>query len=353
MPPRIVSLVPVLDLTWSRMRADFEAPIGNARTSWSTRETLLLQLLDADGRCGYGEAAPLPGVSAESLDHVLASLEKLGASIVPSELELTALPPSLRFALDAALLSLQASQAPLATQLVSPDLHTRIASEIDVQILLSDVDLQRASDARKAGSFAFKVKIGKASEVDAECTLLRHLRSMGRDVIIRADANTKELDEVLVNVLRDVQAEYVEDPGPHTASMLRRAGVHIAIDELVLRDADAALDEIHNARATTLVIKPSLLGPIERTLTLAARARGRGGKVVLSHAMESPIGLATLHQIAFAMSATSPRTLTPQGLAPWPGIETFRFVDKGPDLALTKPDTWTQSVIGFPLSERP
>ena len=345
MPPRIISLVPVLDLSWSRLRANFQAPIGNARTSWSSRETVLLQVRDADGRQGQGEAAPLPGVSMESLDDVIAALETLGTSIVPSELDLTSLPPSLRFALDAALLSLQASSS-LATQLVAPDLAPRIATYIDVQVLLSDVDLQRASDARKAGAFAFKVKVGKHAEVELECTLLRHLRSLGRDVIIRADANCKELDESLVNVLREVQAEYLEDPGPITRALLHRAGVHIALDELVLRDANEALDEIQQTRATTLVIKPSLLGPIERTFTLAARARARGGYVVLSHAMESPIGLATLHQIAFAMSSISARTLTPQGLSPWPGIETFAEEKSGELIAV--PHSWAHERIPFP-----
>lgn len=349
MPPRIISLVPVLDLSWSLLRANFQAPIGNARTSWSSRETLLLRVRDADGREGCGEAAPLPGVSVETLADVLSALENLGTSIVPSELDLTALPPSLRFALDAALLNLQASST-LASQLVAPDLAPRIADYIDVQVLLSDVDLQRASDARREGSFAFKVKIGKHDEVESECTLLRHLRSLGRDVIIRADANCKELDESLVNVLREVQAEYVEDPGPLTRTMLHRAGVHIAIDELVLREANEALDAIHHTRATTLVIKPSLLGPIERTFTLAARARARGGNVVLSHAMESPIGLATLHQLAFAMSSISPRTLTPQGLSPWPGIETFSEEKSGEPIAV--PHSWTHARIPFPPFSR-
>lgn len=345
MPSSIVSLVPVLDLSWSVLRANFQTPIGNARTSWASRETVLLLVRDADGREGRGEAAPLPGVSIESLDDVLAALEKLGTSIVPSELDLATLPPSLRFGLDAALLGLQATTS-LASQLVSPDLAPRIAAQIDVQILLSDVDLQRASDARKEGAFAFKVKLGKQGEVDAECTLLRHLRSMGRDVVIRADANSKDFDAALVHVLREVQAEYVEDPAPATRAMLHRAGVHVAIDECVLREADEALDEILHARATTLVIKPSLLGSIERTFTLAARARARGGNIVLSHAMESPIGLATLHQIAFAMSASAARTLTPQGLAPWPGIETFAEKKTGEPISV--PHRWTTARIPNP-----
>jgi len=350
MPSRILSLVPVLDLSWFFLQAKFQAPIGNARTSWSSRETVLLHVRDVDGRASRGEAAPLPGVSSETLADVIAALEKLGPSIVPSELDLNVLPPSLRFALDAALLGLQASNT-LAAQLVTADLTPRIATYLDMQILLSDVDLQRASDARRDGAFAFKVKVGRRDEVDAESTLLRHLRTMGRDVIIRADANSKELDEALVNVLREVQAEYVEDPGPLTRAKLHRAGVHIAIDDLVLRDAHEALDEIHRARATTLVIKPSLLGSIERTFTIAARARARGGNVVLSHAMESPVGLATLHQIAFAMSSISPRTLTPQGLAPWPGLETFAEKKTGELIAV--PHSWTQARIPFPHESRP
>jgi hypothetical protein len=62
--------------------------------------------------------------------------------------------------------------------------------------------------------------------------------------------------------------------------------------------------------------------------------------------MESTLGLSTLHHIAFAMSATSPRTLTPQGLAPWPGIETFHFIDT--ELYASRPINWMPNVIGFP-----
>lgn len=334
MPPRIVSLVPVLDLTWSRLHANFSTPIGNARTSWSSRETLLVRVRDAEGREGHGEAAPLPGVSRESLEDVLVALEGLGSSIAPSELDLLKLPPSLRFALDVALRTLQASPESLAGQLVGPELQARIAPQFALQILLSEVSLERASQAREEGAFAFKVKLGRPSAADSECALLRHLRAMGRDVIIRADANMSELDETLVDALHEVGACYVEDPGPRTASLLRRAGVPIALDALVLEDADAALHEILHARATTLVLKPSLLGPVERTFMLAARARARGGNVVLSHAMESPLGLATLHQLAFAMSATSPRALTPQGLAPWPGFDTFVHARSGEALPM-------------------
>jgi len=61
----------------------------------------------------------------------------------------------------------------------------------------------------------------------------------------------------------------------------------------------------------------------------------RGLKVVLSHTLEGPVGLAALAHVALAASASSHRALWgAQGLAPWEGCERFRVEGTDEPIAL-------------------
>src|SRR5688572_17645957 len=87
------------------------ASTGAARGR-TERAAVLLTLLSADGNLAYGEAAPLPGLSPDTLDDAAIDLAVFAARI-PLEVEptlaaaaalaTTALSPSARFAIETAL----------------------------------------------------------------------------------------------------------------------------------------------------------------------------------------------------------------------------------------------------------
>ena len=329
---------PVLMLSFARARAELEREVGNAHARWRTRHSVIVSIEDASGLRGRGDAAPLPGVSRESIDDVSTTLRALEGSFEPSELDLRALPPSLRFALDSAMLDLRAGERPAYAALIDDVSVPRVPEQIELQVLLDDLEDARARAARAFGGGArtFKVKIGREGRASDEAALLEHLRSLGRDVVIRADANGHLADvEVLAPALARARVEYVEDPRASLDSLARWVGVPAALDAPMAADPSRALAEARNHGADVVVLKPTLLGGLDETLRLAARARSRGLKVVLSHTLEGPVGLAALAHVALAASASSHRALWgAQGLAPWEGCERFHLEGSDEPIAL-------------------
>jgi O-succinylbenzoate synthase len=335
------SMRPVLSLEHEILTATLPAPVGNAHARWTERRSVLVVLRDASGRRGLGEAAPLPGLSRETVEDVVTELGALGSSIDAAELEPRSLSPSLRFALEAALLDLRAGERPGYAALLDEAALPRVPEQLELQILLDSLDgaEERARAAHLAGARTFKVKIGRDGEAEAEAALLDALRALGRDVTIRADANGR-LDEreVLLPALARSRVEYVEDPFALEEDASPRAwvGVPVALDASIAADPLRAMARARSLGAPFVVLKPTLLGGLERTLQLAGRARSLGLKVVLSHCLEGPVGLAALAHLALAASASSPRSLWgAQGLAPWPGSE--RFVRAGASEPLARP----------------
>lgn len=328
---------PVLSASHVVVSAALDRPVGNAHAQWSERRSVIVTLEDEGGRKGRGEAAPLPGLSRESIDDVIAALASLGPSLEPTELDLRAVPPSLRFAIESALLDLRSGDRPAYAALLDDDTWlTRVPERLELQVLLDDLETgeARARDAHGRGARTFKVKIGREGRASDEAALLDSVRSLGRDVVIRADANGKLDDvEILAPALARARVEYVEDPGPIDGPRPFGplwVGIPMALDASVAADPYDAIARARSLGASFLVLKPTLLGGLESTLSLAARARARGLKVVLSHTLEGPIGLAAIAHLALAASASSHRALWgAQGLAPWPGCD--RFVTEGSD----------------------
>lgn len=318
---------PVLSISHAVISAALDRPVGNAHAQWQTRQSVIVTLEDASGQRGRGEAAPLPGLSPESLEDVRDALSGLGNHLAPSELALHTLPPSLRFALESALLELRAAERPAYAALLDSTALTRVPEHLELQVLLDDLEtaLPRAREAHALGARTFKVKLGRDGQAPEEAALLAQLRALGHDVTIRADANGQLGDtQTLAPALAQSRTEYLEDPLVlDDNSLARWVGVPLALDAPLAREPHHALRVASAHGARVVVLKPTLLG-LEASLQLAARARSRGLRVVLSHCLEGPVGLAALAHLALAASASCHRALWgAQGLAPWPGAECF------------------------------
>jgi O-succinylbenzoate synthase len=346
------AMQPVFTLSFGLAEAELERDVGNAHARWRLRRSVIVTLADADGQRGRGEAAPLPGWSRETLEDVVAALGRLEGPLAPGELDTRSLPPSLRFALDSALLELRAAERPAYAALVDDVDLTRMPKQLELQVLLDDLEQasERAAQAFQDGARTFKVKIGRDGRASDEAALLLALRKLGRDVVIRADANGHLGDAAtLAPALAEARAEYVEDPCSPDGSLARWVGVPVALDAPVASDPARALGEARGLGARVVVLKPTLVGSLEESLRLAARARGRGLKVVLSHSLEGPVGLAALAHLALGASASAPRALWgAQGLSPWPGCERFRIEGAAEPLAV--PHYLTQSRLLRPSS---
>ena len=281
------------------------------------REGLLLRLSGEDGSEGWGETAPLPGFSEESLQEAAAQLRRLaepmmGREIVEDQvspdgefsrgLDLLRPAPSVRFGLELALWNLYAaSNGTTLPGLIAP----RPRTTVPVNGLLSgspDGVLAGARRMRDAGYGAVKVKVGgRTVEEDAE--LARAVGEvLGDAVSLRADANRAWHFEEATGFFRGtagVRFEYVEEPladPTRLPDLVRELGVPVALDESLVGVHSSELGEHRYVRA--VVIKPTLLGGLTRTLEIAESALSLGMTPVVSSAYESGVGTAALVALA-------------------------------------------------------
>lgn len=309
------------------------------------REGLLVHL-EAGGASGWGEAAPLPGFSRETLGEAARALREAKPRILGRELQEATipggeLPPSARFALELARLSLEAASSGRPLHIL---LSGEAASGVSVCGLLEGPPervLSGAGRMREAGYEAVKLKVGRADPAE-EAALVRELSALlGGRVRLRLDANRAwDLEEALdfCRAIGGVPLDYLEEPLASPEGLPRLAevsGVPLALDETLLGLEPEGLARFCYARA--VVLKPTLLGGLSRSLRFAREARRAGMVPVASSAYESGVG--TLGLLALAASL---------GDAP-AGLDTYRSLKDDvlrPPLPLAGPRAGAAALFG-------
>ncbi len=324
------------------VRGALARPSSNARSRWSERAGVLLVLTSEDGHIGQGEASPLPGLSAESLDDAWRAVAAFAARAFPLELDLCLpvapqvasllrrLPlesPAGRFAVETALFDLAGQRigVPVST-LLRGAWPTR---SIPLAVMLDAEEPEAVeAGARSAlldGYAALKVKVGRPWRFDAELEGLRRVRAaVGDRLALRLDANgawSRAEAAARLATLAAFDPEFVEQPVP--ADQLPgfpESTVPLAADEtLALEDGMARL--CAEGGASVVVLKPTILGGLLRCRALASEAGAAGLGVVIGHALDGPVALAAAAELALSLDPP-PRAcgLAPHsGLAAWPG----------------------------------
>jgi O-succinylbenzoate synthase len=298
-----------------RFSLPLRGPLVLGGTTLRRREGVLLRLSGDDGSEGWGESAPLPGFSAESLDQAIVQLRRLAGSLIGREVkddwtdrngafgrELERIAPasSVRFGLELAVWNLRADFSGKSL----PELFSgQPRARVPVNGLLSgswDEVLEEAQRTKKAGYEAVKLKVG-ARTVAEDARLVRKLvGEPGNTISLRLDANRAWGYEQAAEFLRGApRFEYLEEPLADPAllpQLVREFGVPVALDESLVGMEPEALEGHRYARA--VVLKPTLLGGISNTLRMAGRALRLGMMPVVSSAYESGVGTAALVALA-------------------------------------------------------
>ncbi|MCA1688176.1 MAG: o-succinylbenzoate synthase [Actinobacteria bacterium] len=303
-----------------RYELPFSEPLTLKGRLLRRREGLLLELTGEGGVAGWGEASPLPGFSREGLDETAAQLRDLASSMMgreitddwmdpdgsfSRELDAMGLARSVRFGLELALWNLYgAARGRSLAELITP----RPRTMVPVNALISDPPdraIEEAHRVRSAGYEAVKLKVGGRA-VEEDIDLVRALsEELGDAVALRLDANRAwSLDEAerFARGTAGLRFEYVEEPLADPAqlpSFARTCGVPVALDESLAGMEPEALEDHGYARA--IVLKPTLVGGISRTLRFAALASRLGMEPVISSAYETGVGTAALVDLAAAV----------------------------------------------------
>lgn len=286
-------------LDWRLYKRQLRRPLTNARGRIEERSGVIVRLQLEDGRCGYGEAAPLTGFGTESLEEVIARLELLGRDTDLDAIQgVEAHLPCTRFAVECAMVELRGLRLLPPVRLES----LPVVALVDLWEPVSE----RILPALARGHRTLKAKIGLQDPGRELARIEAVARELPSDVRLRLDANgclSRKTASILLDEFDRLPVEFVEQPlaaedHEGLVTLARRHPGRVAVEESVVRPRDLA----RLARAGwdgPVVVKPSLLG----TVVLWADAWARfSWPWVFSSAFETRVGAAHALGIAFALS---------------------------------------------------
>ncbi len=316
-----------------RYRLPLLRPLTLRGADASFREGFILELETDTRTKGWGEVAPLPGLSSESPDQARQQICELASAKLGHDMDAQAvwsrayapgsgLASSVRFGFESAWLDTLTRQAGLG-------LHAALADEshasVPVNALLSDfspASIEAVQQQCAAGYTTVKVKVGRGP-VREEADALRHLLTqLPEPVRFRLDANRAWNVADAVWFARQVASpriDYIEEPVRDTEDLYEFMGespIPAALDEALVEQGGRALRDFDGIGAA--VLKPTLLGGLVSTLSLAEAAWKNHVQPVISATFETGIGTAALAHLAAAVQA-------PAAAA---GLDTYRWLSE-------------------------
>lgn len=250
----------------------------------TVREGLVIQLEQA-GKIGLGEIAPLPSFSQETLAE---ATEAVVAWSHSPHLALETLPPSVAFGISCALAELNGTLHQAANT------QSAILCDGDFAAFAAKIAHQRTPLG--------KIKIG--FDAQAEGKFAAQLLQQFPQLQLRLDANRAwqlpqavEFAEQIAKPLRS-RIQFIEEPcqtPAQSSQFAQQTGIAIAWDETV-REPNFLVKPTENL--TAIVLKPTLIGSLEKCIALIEQAHAQGIRAVISSSIESSLGLSQLARIA-------------------------------------------------------
>ena len=289
------------------------------RADWI--DAVLVEVVDIEGRSGWGEAPASWRVTGESpasiqaavtgpLSDVVVGRDAAEVAILSAELVRSVVHNSAaRSAVDCALYDLAAQGAgeSLSTYLGGNDAPVRT----DMTISAGDVDelVRGAIEQCRRGFDVLKVKVG-AGQDDASAVLAVR-DAIGADIVLRVDANQGWDERQAVQIIRfweehDADLEFVEQPVPARcldglAFVTKHVETPIMADESVWTMHD--FNQIIARRGADLInVKLAKTGGVTEALRLITAATANGVGVVIGCMMESHVGIAAATAIASTLA---------------------------------------------------
>jgi o-succinylbenzoate synthase len=309
-------------------RLSLRGPWSSAAGSLETRSGWLLRL-PAGAREGWGEAAPLPPPAGEPpgrcgpwlAAHAQACAQKdpgvclAGLPPAPGEA------PAARCALECALLDLISQRAghPLARWL-APGATTTVMVNAALGALAGAQE--RLAGALAAGYRCLKVKVGLGPP-EQELALLRDLaEGLPAGAMLRLDANrawSAGAATIFLAGLEGLPVQLLEeplrDPTPQgLAQLAARSPVPLALDESL---GGSPSGSWLGCGAAWAILKPTRLGGLLPSLSLARQAREAGLGVVVTSTLETALGVTAAAHLSAALDATGPAVAHGLATADW------------------------------------
>ncbi|MDA3844082.1 MAG: o-succinylbenzoate synthase [Candidatus Kapabacteria bacterium] len=296
-----------------KYKIPLNSPLDMKGEVLNNRDGLIVELTADNGLVGLGDCAPFPNLHDETIDVCIEDIRIkktliIHRSVSDSVDEVLSLyddlkcPPSVRFALDCALINIAAANSDTGfSEFINPARR----SNIEVNGLLTGNDddiLNEAERLIKAGFSVLKLKVGRRSIADDISAVRKLQLIIGNNVKLRADANRAwSFDQAVefAEGVSDRNLEYIEEPidePERISELFVKTGLPMAFDESLY---GKSIEEIKIFEGLgVFVLKPSVLGSIKNTLRFIEFADRNNIKPVISSAFESGIGLYALAGLA-------------------------------------------------------
>lgn len=282
------------------------------------RNVWFLKLTDQYGTTGIGEVAPIEGLSPEDVSSIPDDLMKikpllLDISCPPSEQEVFNIvselvppnKPSLRFGLEMAMMDLMNGGD---KHIFQKDLDN-IRLPINGLVWMGDEAFMRSQVQKKLdeGYQCIKLKVG-AIDFETELDIIRSIRKISDELIIRLDANGAfQTNEVLAKLskLSTYSIHSIEQPimplQPEAMELIcNRSEIPVALDEELIgvESSRERIDMLQELKPHYLVLKPTLHGGFASVKEWIDLAEMHGIKWWITSYLESNLGLNAIAQFA-------------------------------------------------------
>ena len=309
----------ITNIRTSTLKAPLKNPFITSLRRVDSLEDLVVIIECADGSIGYGEGAPTPVITGETIGTMKAAIEYIKPFIIGLEIDefdiiLNNIHTPLlknttaKSALEIALYDLkaQAEKLPLYKMLGG----TKTTFKTDITISMNEADQMIADSlhAVKLGYDTLKIKIGNDPKKDIERIVAIH-DALDNSIKIRLDANqgwTAQESVMLLHILekKDIIAEFIEQPVAADdidglKYIKERIQTPLLADESIfsLKDAKRVLE----MQAVDYVnIKLAKTAGISQALKLADLSKEYDTKCMIGCMLEGPISVAAGVHVASA-----------------------------------------------------
>ena len=303
------------------LKAPLKTPFVTALRRVEALEDVVVVIECNDGSVGYGEGAPTPQITGETISSMIAAIEFITPHLIGKEIEdlddLIAVihqtmvkNTTAKSALEIALYDLKAQSMKQPLYKMLGGTKTRFKTDITISMGSIEKMIEESLHAVSLGYETLKIKIGSNPKEDAARIKAIH-NALDKHITLRLDANQGWSAKESVTLLHDLEsqeiiAEFIEQPVPADdieglKYIKERVQTPLLADESVfsLKDAQTLLNE----KAVDYInIKLAKTGGISQALKLADLCNEYGVKCMLGCMLEGPISVAAGVHVASAKS---------------------------------------------------
>ncbi len=309
----------ISNIRTSTLKAPLKNPFITSLRRVDALEDLIVIMECDDGSIGYGEGAPTPIITGETMGSMIAAIEYIKPHIIGLEIEdlntilslvhhLILKNTTAKSALEIALYDLKAkaTRQPLYQMLGGTQTHFKT----DITISMGEIDkmIKDSLHAVGLGYDTLKIKIGDDPQKDVERVKAIH-SALDKNIKLRLDANQGWTAKESVNLLHTLEkeniiAEFIEQPvRADDIEGLRyikeRVQTPLLADESIFSVKDAR--KLLEMQAIDYVnIKLAKTAGITQALELADLSKAFGVKCMIGCMLEGPISVAAGVHVASA-----------------------------------------------------